>query len=186
MPGHSDVISLPYNPAEARRLLAEAGYPDGHAFPSIDWVMISYLTPVASYLEAQWQTNLGIQLFWKRAETWGTFAKGAPEQRPTLLLGGWVADYPDPDNFLKVAVRQYLPEWRHEAYEALIEQATRLTDQRERIELYRQADRILTEEAIIAPLLYGCWPMLVKPWVKQYTLSPTRKAFWKDVIVERH
>jgi oligopeptide transport system substrate-binding protein len=108
-------------------------------------------------------------------------------ERPHLLLVHWVADYPDPDNFLRVAVNEYLPEWRNETYAAWIERAGRLTDQRQRIKLYQQADRILIEEAVLVPLLYGKrWRMLVKPWVKQFTLSAGSVPSWKDVVVQRH
>jgi ABC-type oligopeptide transport system substrate-binding subunit len=53
-------------------------------------------------------------------------------------------------------------------------------DQGQRMELYRRADRILIDEAVIAPLLYGRFHFLVKPWVKRYP-GP-----WKDVIIEPH
>jgi ABC-type oligopeptide transport system substrate-binding subunit/DNA-binding SARP family transcriptional activator len=185
MPGHSAGIGLPYDPAEARRLLAEAGYPGGQDFPVMDWLIMAHAESLADYLEAQWRTNLGIRLG-RKSEAVATFIERAREERPPMLLGGCAADYPDPDDFLRVAVHEFLPGWRNETYAAWIEQAGRLTDQGQRIKLYQQADRILIEEAIFAPLLYGRWRVLVKPWVKQFALSASRRASWKDVVIERH
>jgi ABC-type oligopeptide transport system substrate-binding subunit len=186
MPGHSAGIGLPYDPAEARRLLAEAGYPGGQDFPVVDWLIMTNLAPLADYLEAEWRTNLGIRMR-RKTEAVTTYSERMHAERPHLLLVHWVADYPDPDNFLRVAVNEYLPEWRNETYAAWIERAGRLTDQRQRIKLYQQADRILIEEAVLVPLLYGKrWRMLVKPWVKQFTLSAGSVPSWKDVVVQRH
>jgi oligopeptide transport system substrate-binding protein len=185
MPGHSAGIGLPYDPAEARRLLAEAGYPGGQDFPGMDWLIMTPMAPLADYLEAQWRTNLGIQMR-RKTEAVATFIERAQEGQQPMLLTAWFADYPDPDNFLRVAVHEFLPGWWNEMYEALIEEARRLTDQRQRIKLYQLADRTLIEEAILMPLLYGRWHVLVKPWVKQFIFSASRQASWKDVIIEPH
>jgi len=52
--------------------------------------------------------------------------------------------------------------------------------------MYRQADRILVEEAPVLPLAYGRFHMLVKPWGRRYLTSPLRWWYWKDVIIEPH
>jgi oligopeptide transport system substrate-binding protein len=185
MPGHSAGIGLPYDPAEARRLLAEAGYPGRQDFPVMDWLIKAPMAPLADYLEAQWRTNLGIQMR-RKTETVATFIETVQGERPPMVLAAWLADYPDPDNFLRVAVHEFLPGWWNETYEALIEEARHLNDQRQRIKLYQLADRTLIEEAILMPLLYGRWHVLVKPWLKQFTFSASRQASWKDVIIEPH
>ena len=187
MPGHSADIGLPYDPAQARQLLAEAGYPEGRNFPEIDWLIAEFLEPLTGYLQEQWQKNLGIHLFKKRSAPWGIVQKKRQQEPPALLLSGWVADYPDPDNFLRVCLQQQrLPGWQNETYDRLVEQAGRITDQHQRLKLYRQADKILIEEAVLMPLTYGRMPMLVKPWVKQHVHQPHRSVFWQDVIIEPH
>jgi ABC-type oligopeptide transport system substrate-binding subunit len=78
------------------------------------------------------------------------------------------------------------PGWQNEAYDRLVEAARRVMDHEERMRMYRQADRILVEQAPVLSLAYGRFHMLVKPWVRKYLTSPLRWWFWKDVIVEPH
>ena len=83
-------------------------------------------------------------------------------------------------------MQRILTGWRNETFDRLVEQAGRITNQRERIELYQQADKILIENAVLMPLTYGRSPLLVKPWVKRLVYAPHRKVFWQDVIIESH
>jgi ABC-type oligopeptide transport system substrate-binding subunit len=98
---------------------------------------------------------------------------------------GWWADYPDPDDFLRVQW-WVAPGWQDQTYDRLVESARRTMDQEERIKLYRQAEAILVEEAPVLPLCYARFHMLVKPWVRRFTTSPLRWWYWKDVILEPH
>jgi ABC-type oligopeptide transport system substrate-binding subunit len=59
-------------------------------------------------------------------------------------------------------------------------------NQVERLELYRQADRLLIEEAPVVPLTYERRHLLVKPWVSHYPTSAIQSAFWKDAVIEPH
>jgi ABC-type oligopeptide transport system substrate-binding subunit len=54
------------------------------------------------------------------------------------------------------------------------------------MELYRQADNILAQEAPLVPLFYGRQGALIKPWVKRYHSTPLGGMFWKDVVIEPH
>jgi oligopeptide transport system substrate-binding protein len=186
MPGHSPGIGLPYDPEAARRLLAEAGYPGGRGFPAID--CLARDDPghdlLCEHLAAQWLENLGVEITWQEIE-WGEFFERMSEETPHLWMVGWIADYPDPNNFLRV---QYwvAPGWQNKAYDRLVEGARRVMDQEERMRMYEQADRILVEEAPVLPLAYGRFHMLVKPWVRRYRTSPLKWWFWKDVIIEPH
>jgi ABC-type transport system substrate-binding protein len=109
-----------------------------------------------------------------------------PPEPPHLHIVGWYADYPDPDNLLRVGFPWENTRWQNEAYELLVEEARHLADQGERMKLYGQADRIAIEKAAIVPLTYDRWPLLVKPWVKRFRASDTRRWFCKDVIIEPH
>ncbi|RME42553.1 MAG: hypothetical protein D6791_17465 [Chloroflexi bacterium] len=186
MPGHSPDIGLPYDPEQARRLMAEAGYPDGDAFPCVTLVLPDAARATAAFeqLQQHWQAALSVEIACETME-WGAFEL-VKERLPHLFFQGWAADYPDPDNFLRVGLLYHQAEWRNEKYSRLVEQARRLTDQAARMKLYRQADRILVEEAVFLPLAYVRSHLLLKPWVKKYPLLPMKSWFWKDVVIEPH
>ncbi len=187
MPGHSAGIALPYDPDQARRLLAEAGYPGGHGFPTVDFLLAA--TPIVSFASkhwrAQWRENLEVETTWEAMEL-GMFPNRLARDPPHMLNMGWQADYPDPDNFLRVGFPWKMTGWRNEVYDRLVEEARRVTDQGERMRLYGQADRILVEEAAIMLLSYERTHLLVKPWVSRYPMSAIKEWFWKDVIIEPH
>jgi ABC-type oligopeptide transport system substrate-binding subunit len=179
-PGHSAGIGLSYDPKEARRLLAEGGYPGGRRFPRVE-ALANTGSPreALEYLEAQWRENLGIQIGWDFVD-WSLFLdRSTTEDWPNLWWLGWNPDYLDPDSFLRVGFRARRA-WQHEPFERLVEQARRLTDQGERMRLYGEAEKILAQEAPIMPVFYNPAPLLVKPWVKNCP-GP-----WKDVIIEPH
>ena len=185
MPGHSAGIGLPYDPEQARKLLAEAGYPGGRGFPVVESLTRPDFVPLSEYLQAQWRENLGVEIRWEVTEQAMFFGR-LEREPPHIFLMGWEADYPDPDNFLRVVPIRRYTRWQNVAYDGLVEKARRLMDQRERMKLYRQADRILVEEAAIMPLYYGRSHLLMKPWVRKYPMSATGWRFWKDVIIEPH
>jgi oligopeptide transport system substrate-binding protein len=186
MPGHSPGIGLPYDPEAARHLLAEAGYPGGRGFPAID--CLARDDPghdlLCEYLQAQWLENLGVEITWQEIE-WGRFPDRMSENIPHLWMVGWWADYPDPDDYLRV-LYWLAHVWQHKVYDRLVGGARRVMDQEERMRMYQRADKILIEESPVIPLAYLRFHMLVKPWVRKYLTSPLRWWFWKDVIIEPH
>ena len=97
-----------------------------------------------------------------------------------------MADYPDPDNFLRVGLATLPTGWRNPAYEELVEKARRLTDQRQRMRLYSQADRILVDEAAVGPLFYARNTLMIQPWVRRFPMAARGGWFWKDVVIEPH
>jgi ABC-type oligopeptide transport system substrate-binding subunit len=104
-----------------------------------------------------------------------------------LNLVVWTAQYPDPDNFLRVGFGGERTWWRHEEYDRLVERARRLLDQGERMGLYRRADQILVDEAPFLPVVYYQEQALFKPWVKRYSMTAMGGwSPWKDVAIEPH
>lgn len=103
---------------------------------------------------------------------------------PRAAVGGWVADYPDPDTFLRVCVELDLPDWKHDRYRALLDRAARGTDPAVRSAAYEEAERTLAEEAVVVPIAYEPEHLMLKPWVAHYPTIPVKyPGFWKDVMI---
>jgi oligopeptide transport system substrate-binding protein len=185
LPGHSEGLSLLYDPQKARALLAEAGYPGGSDFPVLRGLSFAGAEAWTDYIQSQWREKLGIQVTWQIDE-WSQFLNNLAGGNYQVLAIAWQSDYPDPDSFLRASNISSLSNWQDEAYDQLVEQARRMADQEQRLELYRQADRMLVEQASIIPLTYMRYHLLVKPWVKNLSIDSGKFWSWKNVILEPH
>jgi oligopeptide transport system substrate-binding protein len=168
MLAHNPKIGLLYNPPEARRLLREAGYPDGKGFPQ---VTLAYNTEenhktVAEAVQGMWKRNLGVLVRLENQE-WKVFLKRLLNDPPPIFRSGWGADYPDPDNFIKLFA-SYSPQnysrWKNDRYDQLIEQAARDMNEQKRVQLYNEAQKILCEvDAPIVPLFTTTEATILNP-----------------------
>jgi oligopeptide transport system substrate-binding protein len=187
MPGHSPGIGLPYDAEVARNLLVEAGFKKGSDLPVVE--CLARDDPghdlACDFLQTHWKENLGVEIDWRLIE-WGNFYDMVSTDTPHMCLVSWYADYPDPDDFLRILWWFGFTGWQNENYTSLVEGARRVLDQAERLNMYKQADKIIIEEVPLLPLCYGRFHMLVKPWVKKLFTSPLKWWSWKDVIIEHH
>jgi oligopeptide transport system substrate-binding protein len=168
MLAHNPKIGLSFNPPEARRLLREAGYPDGKGLPP---VVLAYNTDedhkmVAEAVQGMWQRNLGVVVRLENQE-WKAYLKKLQNDPPQIFRLGWGADYPDPDNFMKLFTANSgnnHTRWKHQRYDQLLEQAAREFDSQKRAKLYDDAQRILCETDLpIMPLFWSAESTALSP-----------------------
>jgi len=182
IPGHSPGIGLPYDPVQARQLMTQAGYPGGQGLITDKIVWIDAGSSIINNVKSQWMDNLYVEVTLEIMD-WESVLDTS--QSRNVFFGGWGADYPDADSFLRVGVRNLLPRWRNDQYDQLLAEAQRTLNQGDRIRLYQAADKILIEEAVVIPAVYPELSYLVKPWVTR----PAGLAdvwYFKDIILEPH
>ncbi len=192
IPGHSPDIGIGYDPQSARQLLAEAGYRDGKGLPVLKGLIRTYQDQIGAEISQQWRQNLGIEANFEPKTAYELAVLRAEEAPYYLICMGWTLDYPDPENllnnpnaFLDVA---RVWGWHNPVYDRLVKEAGRTPNQRGRMEMYRQADRILVQEQVVLiPISYGSQnAMPVKPWVKNLSITPIGRMLCKDIIIEAH
>jgi oligopeptide transport system substrate-binding protein len=159
MPHYRGPEGLAYNPGEARRLLADAGYPGGKGFPKVSILFntMEAHKQIATEMQAIWKENLGIHVELDNQE-WGTYLNTESRLDYFISRAGWIADYPDPNTFLDMFVTgggNNRTGWGNNRYDELIAKAARERNQEKRIEIIREAERILVvEEMPIMPIYF--------------------------------
>lgn len=194
MPGHSPDIGLVYNPELGRKYLAESGYPGGQGFPTLTAVATHrFIQFYADEYTRQWRENLGVEVQFQVADRVETEDLRMNRIQADIYFYGWLADYPDPNNFLgqgeMLMMLHYLG-WRNAAYDRLIEEAARVNDRGKRLQMYRQADTILVhDQALILPITYGTsfkTRFLFKPWVKHFRPNVLGNLVYQNITIDVH
>ncbi len=185
MPGHVPDIGLPFDPAAARDLLARAGYSDEAPFPPVTFLVEESNELPMRFLAEEWKRNLGVEIRMQVCDL-ETFFHRLETEPAAGFPFTWFADYPDPDTFLRGCDAVRWTGWQDKSYGRLVRKAMRLTDQGERMAIYRQAQERLADGAAIVPITYGRSHLLVKPWVRNLPMSSLRWWYWKDVVIEDH
>jgi len=162
-----------YNPQQARKWLAEAGYPGGKGFPE---VVLMYNTSegharIAQAVQQMWRRELGVTVRLENQE-WKVFLQTTRrEDGPQIFRMAWCADYPDANNWLMEVFHPTRSansvHWHNAEFARLTERAQVVRDPAERRKLYRRAEEILThDEAVIAPVYFYTRLTLTKPYLR--------------------
>ncbi len=186
MPGHSHRVALEYDLELARRLLADAGYPEGRGLPELELLLTKANRAHAGSVLAQAVADLGGRL--RIREVAGPIGPGVPPDvaDADLWLSGWTADYPDPDGVFRGLFRESWPFYRDEQIEEMLVEARSLGDQGERLRLYHEVDRLwVSEHAAILPLSYSRAMLARRPWIQGLGVTPLSKARLDEVVVRR-
>ena len=157
--GGKGYISEDYeaNLAEAKKLLAEAGYPDGEGFPQFTYSTneAGYHKPVAEYLQQAW-AELGLDCQVEIVE-WSSFTPMRRNGEYEAARNGWVGDYPDASNQLELLYStngNNDGKFNNADFDAAIDLSRTTTDPAERSAALHKAEDILFEEAGCIPLAY--------------------------------
>ncbi len=173
--------SYHFNPDLARELMQESKYADALAsgdFPRVTLTISgSFGAAIPTYLEVileQWRQELGIEVDIQQTE-WATFLQDVNDKKYQMFSLGWIADYPDPQNFLDVLLHSE-SQSNHTNYgnpevDRLLEEARTERDRARRFELYNQVEQMIIDDAPwVWTWFSGEGYALIKPEVSDYFL----------------
>ena len=196
LPGFtSDIQGYKFNREKARQLLSESKYGDNlEEFPRVVLTLPgsfgASVGPVIEAIVQMWRVNLGIEIEILQTE-WAIFLKDLHEERFQMFGGlSWIADYPDPENFLDGLFHSEssnnTTKYNNLEVDALLEQARVEQDQDLRFETYHRIEQMIMDDAPWVPLWHGNGGYaLLSPEVRDYHLFPmTVPRFRYPYIVE--
>ena len=180
---YESVNGFDYDPAKAKDLLKKAGYPNGNGFPEITLNLNAsggVNEKVADALTAMLNQNLGVNIKLN--------VMSMSELHPMVERGeidfwrfGWIADYPDPSNFLYLFHSKNIIEeketsinyfrYSNPKFDEVYEAALVEIDPEKRMALYAQADQILMDDAVIMPLYFNNDIRLIDPDIQDFDIN---------------
>ena len=178
------------NLEEAKQLLADAGYPNGEGFPTVQLSFYSddNVKKIAEAIAEMWQTNLGIQVEVTSSD-WAVFYDAVQAGEYDVAAMGWSADYVNPMSFLPLLYTDDVSNnvfYSNKDYDAVVDQIKVEKDSTKFAELVMQADEIASNEYPVLPLYYKSNNYLLKDYVKGVYMTSSSNIYFKDAQVLAH
>lgn len=171
-----------YDPARARQLLAQAGYPQGFALQLWYLPVVRPHNPDGKRMAEMMQADLakiGVTATLATFE-WGEYLKRIRNGEHQAAMFGWLSGNGEPDNYFEpllscAAVQSggNLARWCQPEFESVLQQARRSADQAERTKLYARAQAIVHEELPLLPIAHGNRFAVTRKEVTGFTLEPS-------------
>jgi oligopeptide transport system substrate-binding protein len=187
--GYSPQARLTGTLDDARRLLAEAGYPNGRGFPPLDLIYNTNINHrvIAEAIQQMWKKDLNVDVE-LRNEEWKVYLDAQTTEDYQIARAGWIADYVDPNSFLdlwETGNGNNETNWSNPDYDRLLAASRAAKTDTERYAIYQKMDAILVDELPIIPIYYYTRVHLVNPKVKGFYPTLLDLHPWNSVDIER-
>jgi oligopeptide transport system substrate-binding protein len=178
MPGSSPA-RIPYscNPKRAREILSEAGYPGGKGIPPIEFWSASRADVTRKELDVV-KSNLadiGIDLQIRTETNWKKFEDTMISYKTPMFRYAWYADIPDPDNFLGILFhsksRYNFMGYHRAPVDKILDAAKKELNVLKRVDLYRKAEEMMMDDAVIVPTINHVFQQAYQPYVRGVEVS---------------
>jgi oligopeptide transport system substrate-binding protein len=174
--GYEPVTSLRFDPLAASKLLALAGYPGGKGFPEVELLYNNSESHkmVAEAVADMWQNALGVTVKLRNKE-WKVYLDDVQHLRFQVVRRGWIGDYGDPNTFLDMFVTgggNNNTGWANSEFDARIQRAAAIADPAARMQVLREAEQMLLDEAPILPIYF---------YVNKGFISPTVGGWYPNI-----
>jgi oligopeptide transport system substrate-binding protein len=167
----------PFDPQRAKELLAKAGYPGGKGLPVFPiWSSVKSVDVEREH-EAirKYLADVGIRVEFQYNTNWPVFNAQVYEGKLPLFRYGWQADVPEPENFLyrlfHSQSRNNLTRYHNPRVDQLLDQARAEQNYLKRVELYREVERLVMDDAPVIPLNYYSYERLFQPYVQSIEVN---------------
>lgn len=173
IPGYNaDLPPVEADIEQARELLAESRYGSADALPPI----VAYGGGWTTMLREVAREELGIEIEVRDYESFGDYLAALDEQDFALFSFGWIADYPDPENFLSVLFRtgsgENMTDYANAEVDELLDEAAAAENEARRYELYQEAEQRILADTPLIPIYHDVQYTLVKPYVRGLHITP--------------
>ncbi len=173
--GYTSTAHVPSDFAEARRLLAEAGFPEGKGLPTLEIQFNSDPTnqKLLEAIQQMWRRELGVSATLAGMDQ-TVYLNNQDRLDYVVSRSRWIGDYNDPTTYLELFLSNNPNNrtgWKNPRYDELYEKALLTLDPTARFALFDQAEKLLIDEAPIAPVFFGARTYLIHPSVKGWIPS---------------
>jgi len=184
--GYAPAERITENITEARRLLAEAGFPEGRGFPQLELATWPVNSAQLEAVQQMWRRELGIEIALALREARTHLASLASGDFALAFMTA-IPDYDGAsDLFTQLTSAHPLnyPHWHSAEFDRLVAAATTTLDATARNAAYQQAEKLLLAEMPVIPLYYNTQNFLVAPRVKGWRADRLWTRFYRDLSVE--